>query len=93
MASKRVCDNCGTDITKANPIVAKLFMAPVLEGKTRSTHGNYTAHMDIGQCCVKWATKLGWQKRKTREEYTNGRRHSSADAMAARTGHQARSQK
>jgi len=84
MATVRTCDHCSKRITKENPVIAKLFSAPVITGKTRSTHSNYTAHMDIGQCCAEWLVKLGmWQKRQTNKEQHNGRRLRPADPLAA----------
>ena len=75
------CDKCGMDITDANPIVSKLFIAPVLPGKTRSTHSHYTGHMDIGKCCFSAVAKVGrWQQRKTRTVYNNDRRLRPDDA-------------
>ena len=84
MATTKTCDGCGKPITEDNPIVLKLFSAPVKKGETRSTHSYYNRHMDIGQCCVVKVNGLGkWQKRQTRKEYNNGRRHRPADTLAA----------
>lgn len=66
MASVRTCDSCGKQITNDNPLIAKEFIAPIVDGKTRTTHSHYTGHMDIGKCC---ARELGrpWRKRVTRK--------------------------
>lgn len=68
MANHRTCDNCGKIIhPEKNPVIAKLFLVPVLKGRARATHSDYTGHMDIGQCCVEKVIKgMGWQKRKTK---------------------------
>ena len=63
MAELRLCDSCGKPITKTNPLTAKLFMVPVVEGRVREQFSNYSAHMDIGQCCAPKVTRWRWQKR------------------------------
>ena len=82
MASRTVvtCDWCGTEIdAEANPIIAKLFLSPVVRGKSRTDHGSYSASMDIGQCCS-FAVLKGkkWRKRQSRKEYQDGRRLRAA---------------
>lgn len=67
MASVKVCDNCAKPITPTNRLVAKLYLTPVVEGRTRSQHSNYTGHMDVGACCAdKIVRGLRWQRRKTK---------------------------
>lgn len=83
MATRRTCDHCNRDITDKNPVITKLFMAPIKAGQTRNTHSDYSAHMDIGQCCTLWLRQLGqWQRRKTRKENSNGKRLRPADPLA-----------
>ncbi len=66
MATSRTCDVCGRETEE---IVSKLFLAPVIPGKTRATHASYTAHLDIGRCCAERVIKLGkWQHRVTRDK-------------------------
>lgn len=70
MAASRTCDICGQ---QTDEIVAKLFLAPVNPGQTRATHSNYTAHADVGKCCLtKVRAFAKWQQRKTNAQ--NGRR-------------------
>ena len=58
------CDICRNACER---VVAKLFIAPV-GGDTRKTHGDYTGHADIGECCaskfVGENSLVKWQKRK-----------------------------
>jgi hypothetical protein len=63
MSRPRVCDICG----KPAEIGAKLYLAPLKEGDAavKTVHANYTAHMDVGICCMSNVTKLGrWTRRK-----------------------------
>jgi hypothetical protein len=95
---QKTCDVCGKQSNGDNPIVSKLFIAPILPGKTRATHSYYTGHMDIGKCCIAKVTGLGnWQKRQTREAYNDGRRlrsvESPPDALEARRRRTAGEQK
>jgi hypothetical protein len=77
---KLICDACGEE---TDEIVSKLFLAPVIRGKTRTNHGNYTAHADVGVCCVeKLTTMVTWQKRLSREEYQRGRRLRASASVA-----------
>ncbi len=59
------CDICQQACER---VVAKLFIAPVKDGETRKTHGDYTAHADVGECCahrfVGARSIVKWQKRK-----------------------------
>lgn len=71
------CDNCGKEITDKNPVIAKLFMAPVLKSRSRADHSSYTRHCDIGQCCVGWLNKIGWTARMSRAAYQDSRRTRS----------------
>jgi hypothetical protein len=65
MASVRVCDNCGQAISENNPAVAKIFLVPTLNGKIQRKFNNYTAHRDIGKCCMdREVTSKRWQKRR-----------------------------
>lgn len=60
MARSRTCDVCRQEAE----IVAKLYLTPA---NTRSDHNNYTAHIDVGQCCLTKVHQLArWQKRKVR---------------------------
>lgn len=58
------CDVCGKPCER---VAFKLFLAPVGDN-TRSTHSDYTAHADVGECCVAGLIngegKIKWQKRK-----------------------------
>lgn len=63
MASLVQCDYCGQLTEK---IVIKLFMTP-LEGGARWKAGSYSAHADIGVCCVEKIGKdVAWRQRKVR---------------------------
>lgn len=61
MAKKLICDVCKQPTER---IAFKIFISPVVKGKSRATHSNYTGHADVGECC---ATKIysivNWQKR------------------------------
>jgi hypothetical protein len=71
------CDMCGGEIEE---IVAKLYLAPIIRGKTRASHNNYTAYLDIGQCCIEKVMKLGkWQKRLPFKKYNEQRKARRAD--------------
>lgn len=75
MAHRLTCDMCGTEITRANPVVAKLFITPVLPGKTVSHHSEYTGSQDVGKCCFSAALKIGtWQRRRSRTDSHNRKR-------------------
>lgn len=74
MARIRVCDNCGKPLTQRNPHVAKLFLVPTVDngnGKrvVRKRFNDYTAHMDIGECCAETIV-LGkkWQYRRAQPQ-------------------------
>jgi hypothetical protein len=73
------CDHCGKVTNEDNPVIAKLFLTPVLEGRSRADHSGYTGHMTIGLCCKEKILPMNWKKRQTRTEYHNGRK--------LRTGH------
>jgi len=74
VSSVKVCDNCGKVIHETkNPIVAKLYLAPYVAGKTRALHSHYTASMDLGRCCAEtMISQKRWVKRKARARQ-NGR--------------------
>jgi len=75
MSAHRQCDVCKRKITEENPIVSKLYLAPVKPGEVRSTHSMYTASMDVGLCCVNKAKDFGtWVPRKSRKAYNEQRR-------------------
>lgn len=63
-----VCDYCGKEIEK---VVAKLYLAPILPGKTiQSYQSQYTHHGDLcSDCVVKFEGKL--KKRQSRS--SNGK--------------------
>lgn len=64
MASQHVCDGCGKPINEDNQQVAKLWLTPVNGVKTSREMSKYTAHMDIGKCCLVRMENFGkWQKR------------------------------
>jgi len=87
---QRTCDHCQKVIDEGNPLAAKLYMTPAQPTKEnqRHRHSNYTASMDVGQCCARWLLQLGkWDKRKTRKGGTNGRR--TTDTVASRDREQA----
>lgn len=66
MAEVRLCDNCGARINDSNPMSVKLFLVPVVEGRTKQQFSNYSGHMDIGKCCAPKVTGWRWQRRKPR---------------------------
>lgn len=73
MSRPRLCDICG----KPAEIGAKLYLAPLKEGDAavKTVHSNYTAHMDVGMCCLQRVKNLGhWTRRKTRGASNNGNR-------------------
>lgn len=76
MGSIRRCDVCGNPIDQ---VVAKIFLAPVKSGNTRSTHSDYTRHADVGECCVKSIANIKWQSRKTNKQRGNSRRLRPAE--------------
>lgn len=81
------CDGCGKSITAENPIIAKLYFSPVLKTRARTDHGSYSRHADIGLCCsAKIVKGIDWRMRQTREDYHNGRRLRSKNAVGARSG-------
>jgi hypothetical protein len=93
MAYKLTCDVCSVDITPANPVVAKLYMAPVLPGKAGSNHNQYTGHLDVGKCCFSRTLDFGaWQRRQSRTIMYNQRKKrpgeingaAAADSVEAR---------
>lgn len=71
------CDNCGSSITEKNPVIAKLFMSPILKSRSRADHGSYSRHCDIGQCCLTWLNSIHWTPRLSREAYQDSRRTRS----------------
>lgn len=61
------CDVC----KQPARIVAKLFLMPIREAEKHSA-SNYTAHLDVGECCVTKMQKFGaWQKRKRQGKQKN----------------------
>lgn len=82
----RTCDWCYTLIDEDNPIIAKLFLSPVVRGRTRTDHGSYSASMDIGQCCSEKVIKgHHWSKRQVRKDYNNGRKLRAGTSVEARS--------
>lgn len=65
------CDNCGKVTSDKNPVIAKTFLTPVTEGRTRADHSQYTGHMTWGQCCATKVLGQNWRRRMTRTEYNN----------------------
>lgn len=91
-ANIKRCDVCGKE---TDAIVAKLYLAPVIPGKTRVTATHYNRSLDIGNHpeCVKAVHALGnWTKRRTREEYNGDRRLRAGAPVAAGNSSTARSQ-
>ena len=81
---QRTCDHCHKVIDERNPLSAKLYMTPAQATREnqRHRHSNYTASMDIGNCCASWLVRLGtWDKRKKRKAGQNG--GNTGDAVAA----------
>lgn len=67
MARVATCDMCGKTTDEDNPVVTKLYLSPVNGFKAKDQHSSYSAHMDVGKCCLVKVNALGkWQKRKTR---------------------------
>jgi hypothetical protein len=65
MSRHRICDICH----QSTEIGAKLYLAPLREGDAavKTVHANYTAHMDVGLCCLVKVKNLGhWTARKTK---------------------------
>lgn len=64
MARNRItCDSCGRPCER---VVAKLYLSN--HTGLRNDHANYTAHADIGDCCIAKFIGNGtikWQKRKS----------------------------
>lgn len=53
------CDLCGKPTER---VVAKLYLSNRTGGK--NDHANYTAHADVGECCMGLVVKFKWQRRK-----------------------------
>lgn len=69
MAKATTCDVCGKVTDEENPVLTKLYLSPVNGFKAKDQHSNYSAHMDVGKCCLVKVKGLGkWQKRKTRQK-------------------------
>lgn len=69
MAKHRTCDMCGKEITT---VVAKVFVSPQQGDIPKAAgrgmgHNYYTAHADIGPCCLPRLTKtFTWTNRRLR---------------------------
>lgn len=67
MATNKTCDVCGQP---TNRIAAKLLIVPVTNGSDKKWKtGNYTAHSDVGECCIEKLLKgeiVKWTTRKKR---------------------------
>jgi hypothetical protein len=82
MANSRACDGCGKKLGDGNPLVAKVFLAPIKEGETRQTHGSYTGHADVGKCCIEKV--IGVVKFQKRKKVPRGR--PRANSVGTRKG-------
>jgi hypothetical protein len=67
-----VCDVCGKPTTA---IVGKLTFIPMIPGVSRGAHSNYSAHADVGSCCMEKIFKaISFRDRVTAAEYQAQRR-------------------
>lgn len=79
MGNSLTCDSCGQPITE---VKAKLFLVPM---KPEATASDYSARMDIGECCIVKVNGIGkWQRRKKRPRNSVAAGNGAAASSAAR---------